>query len=111
MTAASVALAGLRRRWQTGAMSSIVIERAVPPEVIAQIRSVTAAGPFVPGKETAVGGAAQIKHNLQLALDSPAAEQAALLLTAALEGNAAFQAATWVDAMMRPLFCRYEKGM
>src|SRR5438045_3587437 len=92
-------------------MSAIVIESAIPPTIVAKIRTTIAAGPFVAGNETAVGGAAQLKHNLQLAQDSPAAARAVELLTGALEASAAFQSATWGEAMMRPLFCRYEPGM
>jgi PKHD-type hydroxylase len=92
-------------------MSTIVVEGAIPPGVVAEIVAAMARGPFVPGNQTAVGGAAAIKDNLQLAQDSPAATKAVDLLTRALEANAAFQSATWADAMMRPLFCRYETGM
>jgi len=105
------ALVRPRAWWHTGEMSTIVIESAIPSEILAKIRATIAAGPFVAGKETAVGGAAAIKHNLQLALDSPAAARAVDLLTGALEANTAFQSATWGEAMMRPLFCRYERGM
>jgi PKHD-type hydroxylase len=92
-------------------VSAIVIENAVSAEVLAQLRSTIAAGAFVSGKETAVGGAARIKDNLQLAVDSPAAATAGELLIGALQANAAFQAATWADASLAPLFCRYEPGM
>jgi PKHD-type hydroxylase len=105
------ALAGSRARWHTGEMSTIVIERAIPQETLAKIRTTIAAGPFIAGKETAEGGAADVKHNLQLAQDSPAAAAAGELLTGALEASTAFQTATWGEAMMRPLFCRYEPGM
>ena len=92
-------------------MSAIVIEGAIPAERVALIRSTIAGGPFVPGSQTAVGGAAKLKNNLQLAPDSRAAQQAVALLVETLQVNAAFQAATWVDAVMTPLFARYEPGM
>jgi PKHD-type hydroxylase len=92
-------------------VSTIVVEQAISAGVVAKIRSAIAAGPFVAGRETAVGGAALIKHNLQLSFDSPAAELAAELLLSALQAHATFQAATWADASLRPLFCRYEPGM
>jgi PKHD-type hydroxylase len=92
-------------------VSAIVIEGAVSAEVLAQIRSAIAGGPFVSGKQTAVGGAADIKDNLQLALDSPAAAIASELLAGALQSSDPFQAATWADASLTPLFCRYEPGM
>lgn len=92
-------------------MSAIIIEDALAPEVLAQIRAVLVGGRFVPGSQTAVGGAATVKNNLQLAPDSPAAARAAELLVGALQGCQAFQSATWTDAMMTPLFARYEVGM
>lgn len=92
-------------------MSAIVLERAISADVVAKLRAAIAVGPFVPGRETAVGGAALLKDNLQLAFESPAAEPAAEMLLAALQENPAFQAATWADASLRPLFCRYEPGM
>lgn len=92
-------------------MSAIIIEAAVSAGVLARIREAIAGGSFIAGRETAVGGAARLKHNLQLAPDSTAAAKAAELLVGALQGNAAFQAATWADAMMTPLFARYEPGM
>jgi PKHD-type hydroxylase len=92
-------------------MSAIVITSAVPPEVVAQIRARMQSGSFVSGKVTAVGRAQAIKDNLVLAPDSPAAAEAAELLVDALRANPAFQAATWPEAMLRPLFCRYGVGM
>jgi PKHD-type hydroxylase len=92
-------------------VSAIVIEGALSPDVLSRVRGVIAGGPFVAGRQTAVGGAARIKNNLQLASDSPAAATAAEILVGALQGNGAFQSATWPDAVMTPLFVRYEPGM
>ena len=91
-------------------MSAIVIASAVPPDVVAQIRARMQRGPLVSGKVTAVGRAQAIKENLILGPDSPAAAEAAELLVGALKSNALFQAATWPEAMLRPLFCRYAVG-
>jgi predicted 2-oxoglutarate/Fe(II)-dependent dioxygenase YbiX len=91
-------------------VSAIVLAGAIPAEVIAQIRARLAGARFVPGRETAVGGAAVVKHNLQLARGEPAEERAVELLVGALQAHAQFQAATWPDGMMRPMFCRYLAG-
>jgi PKHD-type hydroxylase len=92
-------------------VSAIVIASAVPPDVVARIRARMESGPFVSGKTTAVGRTQDIKDNLVLAPDSPAATDAADLLVEALKATPAFQAATWPEAMLRPLFCRYGVGM
>lgn len=92
-------------------MSAIFIEKVIAGEALTLIRETVAGGPFVPGSGTAVGGAARVKDNLQLSPQSPAAATAAQLLVEALNRSAAFQAATWIDAMMTPIFSRYETGM
>jgi PKHD-type hydroxylase len=92
-------------------MSAILIEKVIAGEPLATLRQMIAAGPYVPGGRTAVGTAVRLKHNLQLSPSSPASAQAAEFLVAALNQNPAFQAAAWVEAMMTPLFCRYEPGM
>lgn len=92
-------------------MSAIVISRAIPAEIVSEIRTRTASARFVSGAETAIGRAAGVKHNLQLAADDPAERRAVELLVGALHANPHFQAAAWPDAMMRPQFCRYQAGM
>jgi PKHD-type hydroxylase len=92
-------------------VSAIVLAGAIPAEVIAQIRARLAGGRFVPGRETAVGGAVAVKHNLQLARGEPAEERAVELLVGVLQAHPQFQAATWPDGMMRPMFSRYLAGM
>jgi len=92
-------------------MSAIVLARAIPAEVLAQIRECTSRGRFVDGRATAVGGAARSKHNLQLAGEDPAERRAVELLVGALQSHSPFQEATWPDAMMRPQFARYLPGM
>jgi PKHD-type hydroxylase len=92
-------------------VSAIVLASAVPPDVVARIRARMNSGPLVSGKTTAVGRAQAIKENLILAPSSPPAVEAAELLVGALKANPAFQAATWPQSMLRPLFCRYGVGM
>jgi PKHD-type hydroxylase len=92
-------------------MSAIILASAVPPDVVARIRVYMERGPLVSGKITAVGRARDIKDNLILAPDSPGTAEATELLVGALKSNPAFQAATWPEAMLRPMFCRYGVGM
>jgi PKHD-type hydroxylase len=92
-------------------VSAIVLTGVVPAEILTQIRARVAAGRFVPGRETAVGGAVAVKHNLQLARDEPAEARAVELLVGVLQAHSLFQVATWADGMMRPMFCRYTAGM
>jgi PKHD-type hydroxylase len=92
-------------------VSAIVIAGAVPPDVVAQIRARMEKGPLVSGKITAVGRAQAIKDNLILPPASQPAGEAVELLVGALKTNPAFQAATWPEAMLRPMFCRYGVGM
>ena len=92
-------------------MSAIVIPGVVPPEVVARIRACTDRGPYVSGKGSARGGAKAVKENLVLPPDSPAATEALELLVGALKASSAFQAATWPDAMISLMFCRYGLGM
>ena len=87
------------------------IRKAVSEDQVRLIRAITATGSYGPGSVTAVGPTASIKHNLQLATGSDAANRAAEVLVAALRESGGFFAATWLDAMTAPLFCRYEPGM
>ena len=87
------------------------IRKAVSEDQLRLIRALTATGSYGPGSVTAVGPTAGVKHNLQLATGSDAANRAAEVLVAALRESGGFFAATWLDAMTAPLFCRYEPGM
>ena len=92
-------------------MSAIVLAKAIPAQILAQIRECTSQGRYVEGRATAIGGAASRKQNLQLSRDDPAERRAVELLVGALHGHGPFQEAAWPDAMMRPMFCRYQPGM
>ena len=92
-------------------MSAIVLADIIPAAVLTQIGSRLAAGKFISGKLSAVGKASAIKDNLVLSPDSPGANEVIELLAGTLQANAAFQTATWPDAMLRPLICRYDVGM
>ncbi|MEP6653083.1 MAG: Fe2+-dependent dioxygenase [Myxococcales bacterium] len=92
-------------------MTAILIEKVLPDDALAALRRTIAGGPYVAGRSTAVGAAGRLKHNLQLAHTSPSAGKAAELLLSVLNQSSAFQSATWIEAMMTPMFCRYEPGM
>src|SRR4051794_12244631 len=92
-------------------VSAIVLPGVVPPDVLGQLRARMAAGPLISGKRTAVGRAAAIKNNLILTPDSASAAGAVELLAGVLSANVGFQVATWPEAMLPPMFCRYEVGM
>jgi PKHD-type hydroxylase len=90
---------------------TFVLGNVVSADRVQAIRQTMAGGTFQPGSSTAVGGAARLKHNLQLAPDSPAAAQASEILVGGLRDSPAFMAATCLEAMTAPLFVRYEPGM
>jgi len=92
-------------------MSAIVLPGVIPANTIAKIRKLTAIGPFVSGKLSAVGRAVSIKDNLLMAPDSPGEREAVELVTGALQASAPFQVAAWPEAMLRPQICRYAVGM
>ena len=91
-------------------MSAIVLAGIIPANVLSQIRTRLAAGKFISGKLSAVGRAVAIKDNLLLAPDSPGAAEIIEMIAGSLQSNPAFQTATWPDAMLRPLICRYANG-
>jgi PKHD-type hydroxylase len=90
---------------------AILIRKAVSEAQLRAIRGITARGSYGPGSVTAVGPTERVKHNLQLPTGSDAANRAAEILAGALRESGGFMAATWIDAMTTPLFCRYETGM
>jgi PKHD-type hydroxylase len=75
------------------------------------IRTTVANGRFVSGKNTALGNAARVKNNLQLDERCEAARSAREKVLRVIREHGAFQTATWIAAMVGPLFCRYDEGM
>jgi PKHD-type hydroxylase len=63
------------------------------------------------GRITAGFQSAQVKHNLQLAQDSPGARQAGDIIVRALERHSDFISAALPRHVYPPLFNRYEPGM
>ncbi len=65
---------------------------------------------WIDGRVTAGYQSAQVKHNLQLPEDHPAAQQIGAVILAALQRNALFMAAALPLKVFPPLFNRYEGG-
>jgi PKHD-type hydroxylase len=92
-------------------MSALAIRKLITADSLAAIRQTIAEGPFVPSRPSSVGEAAGVRCNLLLDPRSDAAARAVELLLAACRAHSSFLAATWIEAMMPPLFTRYEAGM
>jgi PKHD-type hydroxylase len=69
------------------------------------------AAPWIDGRATAGYQGARVKHNQQLAEDSPLARELGDAVLGALERNPAFIAAALPSRVYPPLFNRYESGM
>jgi PKHD-type hydroxylase len=91
-------------------MSAIVLPAIIPADVLMQIRARLAAGKFISGKLSAVGKAVALKDNLVLSPETPGANEVVDMLARVLQSNPTFQTATWPDAMLRPMICRYTGG-
>jgi len=87
----------------------IVIENALPPDLLRAIGLAIQAGPFESGKHTAQGLAQAAKSNLQLAT-SPHASLLDSVATA-IQAHPVLQAFALPRAMGRTLINRYEVGM
>jgi PKHD-type hydroxylase len=87
----------------------IVIENALPADLLSAMAAAIQAGPFESGKLTAHGLAQAAKHNLQLAT----AEHTPLLdsVAAAIHAHPVVQAFALPRAMGRTIINRYEVGM
>jgi PKHD-type hydroxylase len=90
-------------------LNYLIIENALPAEVLAGVAAAIQAGPFESGKHTAQGMARAAKHNLQLS----AAVHGQLLdrLALAIYSHPVVQAFAMPRMVGRPLINRYEVGM
>lgn len=78
---------------------------------LAALQALLKDAPWEDGRATAGFQSAQVKHNLQLAQDSPTARQASDLVLRALERHPEFVSAALPHRVYPPLFNRYEPGM
>ncbi len=90
-------------------MNYLIVENALPGELLTAIAQAIQAGPFDSGKQTAQGMAKAAKHNLQLsaAVHGPLLDRIGLTLLA----HPAVQAFAIPLAVGRPIINRYEQGM
>lgn len=81
------------------------------PQALSAIGTLLRGASWEDGRVTAGFQSAQVKHNLQLAQDSPAARQAGDIIVRALERHPEFISAALPRHVYPPLFNRYEPGM
>ncbi len=84
-----------------------VLEAAEVATIVAGLEK----APFVDGKTTASGRAAQGKRNLQLQPDAPGADGLRAIVSAALQRNERFRRIAMPKAIAAPMFNRYDAGM
>ena len=73
---------------------------------LARAQALLDAGPWVDGRDTAGPQAAQVKHNAQLATDSPACQAAQALVLGALDRCTLFFSAALPRQVLPPHFNR-----
>jgi len=85
------------------------LPQVLTPETLAQARALLdgAGAAWVHGRSTAGPQAASVKHNQQLAADSPLAAQLQALVLAGLDRHALFFSAALPKRVLPPLFNRY----
>lgn len=83
------------------------IPQVLTSDELGQARALLAEAAWVDGRGTAGPQAAEVKHNQQLAADSPAARALQPLILAALERHALFFSAALPKRVLPPLFNRY----
>lgn len=87
------------------------LKQVIDIPTVGRLRELIAAGPFVPGSESARGTAAGVKNNRQLDRHCDAARCAGQLVIDSLRQNPVFEAATWPDRIVPPRFSCYGPGM
>jgi PKHD-type hydroxylase len=89
------------------------VQKLLDPAQLGAVRAQlqAAGGAWVDGRATAGHQGAQVKHNLQIAENSPVARELAAIVLAALERNALFISAALPKIVYPPMFNRYEGGM
>lgn len=87
------------------------IENLLPADAVTHINQVMDRAAWVDGRVTSGYKSGQVKHNLQLPEDSPAARELGEIVLAALPQNALFVSASLPRRIFPPLFNRYEAGM
>jgi PKHD-type hydroxylase len=106
------ALIGMGRAVESGGTGGgsvrVIIENLLSADDLAAVRAIVESGTFVDGRETST---LTDKRNVQLPLDSPAADRAGALILDRLLDNETFQSAALPRQVVPPRFSRYEIGM
>jgi len=87
------------------------IPNVLTPEQLAQARALMLEADWTDGRVTSGSQSAQVKHNLQLPEDSPAAQKLARLVLDALKRHDLFFSAALPKQVFPPLFNCYQGGM
>jgi len=89
----------------------ITIPDVLTAEELAHIRKVLETTQWVDGRATAGDQAALVKKNLQVPVDSPAAQELSQIVMRALGRNPTFSSAALPMHVLPPMFNRYDVGM
>lgn len=89
----------------------VTIPDVLSADEVAQVRRVLESTNWVDGRATAGDQAGKVKNNLQVPVDSPAAQELGQIIMRALSRNQAFMAAVLPLRVLPPMFNRYDVGM
>ena len=89
----------------------VTIPDVLKPDEVAHVRRVLEGTNWVDGRTTAGDQAGKVKHNLQVPVDSPAAQELGQIVLRALGSNQKFMTAALPLRVLPPLFNRYDVGM
>lgn len=89
----------------------VTIADVLKPDEVVHIRGVLERTAWVDGRVTAGDQAAKVKNNLQVPIDSPAAQELGQIILSALSRNPQFMSAVLPLRVLPPMFNRYDTGM
>ena len=89
----------------------VTIPDLITPEELAYMRQVLEGTDWVDGRVTAGSQAVKVKQNLQLPLDSQAAQELGQIVLRALARSPVFTSAALPLRVLPPMFNRYDVGM
>ena len=89
----------------------VTIPDILKPEEVAHLRRVLEGTEWVDGRVTAGDQAVKVKNNLQVPIDSPAAQELGQIVLRALGANQKFMSAALPLRVLPPMFNRYDVGM
>ncbi len=89
----------------------VTIPDLITPEELAYMRQVLEGTEWVDGRVTAGSQAVKVKNNLQLPIESQAAQELGQIVLRALARSAVFTSAALPLRILPPMFNRYDVGM